>query len=113
MIKTSAVEKYIEALEKKDFIALGNLFTPDGHYCDYCPNKTSQHGYHLYGKEAISMFFQNKFLFRQYSILSPVILNDRQAEFIASFGGCYVMAIASLQQISADGHIRRLTVRPR
>ena len=82
-------------------------------YCDYCPNGTSQHEYHLYGKEAITMFFQNKFLFRQYSILSPVILNERQAEFIASFGGCYVMAIANLQQLSADGYIRRLTVRPR
>ena len=107
MTEHSAIERYIEALETKDFKALGDLFTSDGHYCDYCPNGTSQHEYHLYGKEAITMFFQNKFLFRQYSILSPVILNERQAEFIASFGGCYVMAIANLQQLSADGHIRR------
>lgn len=113
MTEHSAIERYIEALETKDFKALGDLFTSDGHYCDYCPNGTSQHEYHLYGKEAITMFFQNKFLFRQYSILSPVILNERQAEFIASFGGWYVMAIANLQQLSADGHIRRLTVRPR
>lgn len=113
MVETSAIERYIQALEKKDFKVLADLFTPEGHYCDYCPTVTHQHEYHLYGKEAIRMFFQNKFLFRQYSILSPVILNDRQAEFIASFGGCYVMAIANLQQISADGHIRRLTVRPR
>ena len=105
------IEKYIEALENKDFEGLGNLFTRDGHCCDYCPNGTPQHEYHLYGKEAISMFFRNKFLFRQYSILEPVILNDRQAEFIASFGGYNVMAIASLQQLSSDGHIRRLTVR--
>ena len=96
MTEHSAIERYIEALETKDFKALGDLFTSDGHYCDYCPNGTSQHEYHLYGKEAINMFFQNKFLFRQYSILSPVILNDRQAEFIASFGGCYVMAICRL-----------------
>ena len=75
------IEKYIEALENKDFEGLGNLFTKDGHYCDYCPNGTPQHEYHLYG---------------------------RQAEFIASFGGYYVMAIASLQQLSGDGHIRRL-----
>ncbi|MFR5727126.1 MAG: hypothetical protein ACLUEJ_11720 [Clostridium sp.] len=101
----------IEALETKDFKALGDLFTSDGHYCDYCPNGTSQHEYISWKKQ--SLCFQNKFLFRQYSILSPVILNERQAEFIASFGGCYVMAIANLQQLSADGHIRRLTVRPR
>ena len=57
------------------------------------------------------MFFRNKFLFCQSSIIEPVILNSRQAEFIASFGGYNVMDIASLQQLSGDGHIKRLTVR--
>lgn len=107
------VERFVEILENKDFTALGELFTPDGHYCDYCPNGTAQHEYHLYGKEAISMFFRNKFLFRQYSIMESAVLNDRQAEFIASFGGYNIMAIATLQQISEDGRIRRLTVRPK
>ena len=41
------IEKYIEAIENKDFNALGSLFTDDGHYCDYCPNGTLQHEYHL------------------------------------------------------------------
>lgn len=107
----NTIELYIKALEEKDFEGLGNLFTKDGHYCDYCANGTPQHEYHLYGKEAISMFFRNKFLFCQSSIIEPVILNSRQAEFIASFGGYNVMAIASLQQLSGDGHIKRLTVR--
>lgn len=65
------------------------------------------------GKEAISMFFRNKFLFCQYSISSPIVLNSSQAEFIASYSGFHVMAIASLQQLTADGHIRRLTVQPK
>ena len=85
----------------------------NGHYCDYCANGTSQHEFHLYGKEAISMFFRNKFLFCQYSISSPIVLNSSQAEFIASYSSFHVMAIASLQQLTADGHIRRLTVRPK
>ncbi len=107
------IEKYIEAIENKDFYALGGLFTDDGHYCDYCPNGTSQHEYHLYGKEAISMFFRNKFLFRQYAIMESRILNDEQAEFVASFGGYYIMALVDLQSVTDDGHILRLTVRPR
>lgn len=107
------IQKYLTALETKDFEALAELFTKNGHYYDYCANGTSQHEFHLYGKEAISMFFRNKFLFCQYSILSPTILNGSQAEFIASYGGYQVMAIASLQQLTADGHIRRLTVRPK
>ena len=107
------IEKYIDAIENKDYEGLGNLFTKDGHYCDYCANGTPQHDYHLYGKEAISMFFRNKFLCQQYSILEPTVLSPSQAEFIACFGGYHVMAIVTLQQLSADGHIRRLTVRPK
>lgn len=107
------IERYVEVIENKDYTALGNLFTEDGHYCDYCPNGTNQHEYHLYGTEAIQMFFRNKFLFRQYSIMEAHIANDTQAEFIASFGGYQVMAIATIQQVSEDGHIRRLTVRPK
>lgn len=84
------IQKYLTALETKDFEALAELFTKNGHYCDYCANGTSQHEFHLYGKEAISMFFRNKFLFCQYSILSPTILNGSQAELIASYGGYQV-----------------------
>ena len=122
------IQKYLTALETKDFEALAELFTKNGHYCDYCANGTSQRTKPLIAArqrklqalfqqhgvgEAISMFFRNKFLFCQYSILSPTILNGSQAELIASYGGYQVMAIASLQQLTADGHIRRLTVRPK
>ena len=89
------IEKYIDAIENKDYEGLGSLFTKDGHYCDYCANGTAQHDYHLYGREAISMFFRNKFLCRQYSILEPTVLSPSQAEFIACFGGYHVMAIVT------------------
>ena len=107
------IEQFLEIMENKDYTALGELFTADGHYCDYCANGTAQHEYHLYGKEAITMFFRNKLLFRQYSIMEAAVLDEKHAEFIASFGGYNIMAIATLQQLSADGHIKRLTVRPK
>ncbi|MCD8133973.1 MAG: hypothetical protein LUE19_09015 [Clostridiales bacterium] len=107
------IEKYIEALENKDFYELGELFTKDGLYIDYSAFRAGEHEYYLYGKEAISMFFRNKFHFCKYSILEPAVLNNRQAEFIAQFDNHSVMAIVILQQISEDGHIRRLTVRPK
>lgn len=44
------IEKYIDAIENKDYEGLGSLFTKDGHYCDYCANGTAQHDYHLYGR---------------------------------------------------------------
>ena len=107
------IEKYVETMENKDFAALGNLFTDDGVLNDYCSNNSAQPEYHLYGKEAINMFFRNKFLFRRYSIADAEVVNDTQAEFIANFGGYHIMAIATVLEATPDGHIVNLTVRPK
>ena len=42
------IQKYLTALETKDFEALAELFTKNGHYCDYCANGTSQHEFHFH-----------------------------------------------------------------
>ena len=107
------IEKYVEAMENKDFAGLAELFTTDGILCDYCSNSSSQRDYHIYGKAAINMFFRNKFGFRQYSIMSPEVVNDTQAEFIANFGGYHIMAIATVREVDENGFIKRLTVRPK
>ncbi|MBQ7943628.1 MAG: hypothetical protein IJ326_06175 [Lachnospiraceae bacterium] len=107
------IEKYIDAMENKDFAGLADLFTKDGILCDYCSNSSSQREYHIYGREAINMFFRNKFGFRQYSILGAEVVNDTQAEFIANFGGYNIMAIATVREVNEDGLIQRLTVRPK
>jgi hypothetical protein len=107
------IEKYVEAMENKDFAGLAELFTKDGILCDYCTNSSSQREYHIYGREAINMFFRNKFGFRQYSIMSAEVVNDTQAEFIADFGGYHIMAIATVREVSEDGYIKMLTVRPK
>ena len=107
------IEKYVEAMENKDFAGLAELFTKDGILCDYCSNSSNQREYHIYGREAINMFFRNKFGFRQYSILGAQVVNDEQAEFIANFGGYNIMAIATVRETDADGFIKKLTVRPK
>ena len=52
-------------------------------------------------------------LFRRYSIADAEVVNDTQAEFIANFGGCHIMAIATVREATPDGHIVNLTVRPK
>lgn len=55
----TAIEKYVEAMENKDYAGLANLFSPDGIINDYCTNSAAQNEYHIYGREAINMFFRN------------------------------------------------------
>lgn len=107
------IEKYVEAMNNKDFTALAELFTKDGSLCDYCANSSAQKEYHIYGKEAINMFFRNRFGFRQYSIADAEVVNDTQAEFVANFGGYNIMAIATVREVNEDGLIQMLTVRPK
>ncbi len=108
-----AIEKYIDALQKCDNHALAEIFAPDGTLRDYCPNSAGRQEHHVYGREAIDMFFKNKFSFRQYLISDAEIVNDNQAEFVACIGGYYVMAIATVRRVDENGLIARLTVRPK
>lgn len=107
------IEKYVEKMENKDFTGLGELFIPDGILNDYCTANSPQAEYHLYGREAIQMFFRNKFSFRQYSISEAEVVNDTQAEFIAHFGDYHIMAIATVREADENGSIVNLTVRPK
>ncbi len=107
------IEKYIEAMNNKDFAGLAELFAPDGILSDYCTNSAAQSEYHIYGREAINMFFRNKFGFRRYSIAEAEIVNDTQAEFIANFAGYNIMAIATVREANDEGLIEKLTVRPK
>ncbi len=92
-----AIEKYIDALQKCDNKGLSELFTVEGSLADYCPNSSGHHEYHVYGREAIDMFFKNKFSFRQYLISNAEV----------------VMAIATVRRVDENGLIERLTVRPK
>ena len=91
----TAIEKYVEAMENKDYAGLANLFSPDGIINDYCTNSAAQNEYH------------------KYSILDGEVVNSTQAEFIANFGGYNIMAIATVREVTEDGLIKRLTVRPK
>lgn len=108
-----AIEQYIQEMEHKNFAGLSELFSENGSIIDYCAVSTSQREYHVYGKEAINMFFRNRFTFGRCSISEAEVVNDTQAEFVANYDGYFVMAIATVRRLGEDGRIERLTVRPK
>lgn len=108
-----AIEYYIQEMEHKNFTGLSELFSENGSIIDYCAGGPSQREYHVYGQEAISMFFRNRFTFGRCSIAEAEVVNDTQAEFVANYDGYFIMAIATVRRLDADGKIERLTVRPK
>lgn len=76
------IEKYIEAMLNGDYKALAACFAPHCRYFDYCPIGTNRDNYHVYGREAIEMFFHHKFTFRILSITDPVIESETSANFL-------------------------------
>lgn len=106
------IEKYIEAMLNGDYKALAACFAPHCRYFDYCPIGTNRDNYHVYGREAIEMFFHHKFTFRILSITDPVIESETSANFLVAYGGTYLSARATIEMATEDGLIQELTVRP-
>ena len=73
---------------------------------------TNHDNYHVYGKEAIEMFFHHKFTFRILSITDPVIESETSANFLVCYSGTYLYARATIECATEDGLIQELTVRP-
>lgn len=106
------IRQYINAMEAGDFAALGQLFAPNGIYCDFCPEDAGEPKYYCYGREGVDMFFRNRFIFRRFSISESHIVSDTQAYYLAEYGGVYLRALATIQEFDEDGNILHLVVRP-
>lgn len=106
-------EEYLKVMENKDYEGLAALFDTNGSINDYCPNGKGEAAYHVYGKEAIDMFFRNRFTFGHFSISKAVCLDDVNAEFVASYDGYLVFAKATIEKSPTGEKIRRVQIRPR
>ncbi len=112
------IQKFIDAMQAGDYMALSACFTENGRLFDYCPvgkgnHSGSQHvcNFFVHGQKAIEMFFHNKFFFRAISIADPVINDDRSADYFVSYNGEYVYARAQIESFGPDGLIQDLVVR--
>ncbi|MBQ2297531.1 MAG: hypothetical protein IIU74_03375 [Ruminiclostridium sp.] len=106
------IRQYVNAMVNRDSVALSKIFSETSIFVDYCPKDSGRPLIHAYGPEGIDMFFRNQFLFRKFEITDPQIVSDTQAYYYAIYDGYHIRAIATIQEFSDDGEIKRMVVRP-
>ena len=108
----SMINKVMTALTNKDFKGLAECFSKDCRYFDYCPSLGGKENYFVYGKEAVEMFFRNKFVHRHFEASSAVVENESCASFFGSYDAPFVYAGVRIEAFDDDGLIEKLVVSP-
>ena len=106
------IEQAVRALADRDFRLFAGCFSEDGRYYDYCPSQNGKDNYFVYGRDAIEMFFRNRFTFDQLTVSDPVIEDDRTASFFGAYEGPYVFARFRIDALDGNGIIKKAVVHP-
>ena len=106
------IEKLLTALCQGDYLGMAALFSRDCRYFDYCPLLNGKQGYFVYGREAVEMFFRNRFVQDHFEAASPKAEDSRTGSFFGSYDGPFVFARLRIEELDGDGLIRRVTVCP-
>ena len=107
---SSLLEKAINALKDQDYKTFAACFSEDGRYFDYCPSSNGYDNWFLYGKEAIEMFFRNRFAYDYLIVSDPVLEGESKASFFGAYDGPYLFAMLEIAEISDDGLIQKAVV---
>ncbi|BAK44044.1 hypothetical protein [Eggerthella sp. YY7918] len=112
------INDFVAAMQNKDHRALAECFTEECRLFDYCPSVVSRQISFLYGRNAIEMFFHNKFTFGGFGMRDPRIVNERTVNFYADYNGTIIHALAQIENCSDgtcsldDSLIEELVIRP-
>ena len=112
------INDFVAALQAKDHRALAACFTEECRFVDYCPSLVKGQNTFLYGRNAIEMFFHNKFTFGGFSMQDPRITNERTVNFYANYQGAIIHALAQIENCTDgscsldDSLIQELVIRP-
>lgn len=110
------VEKLMNAFSAEDPEAVAACFADDINvsFVDYCPMLADGNNVHLFGKNAIKMFFTDQFyeMNRYFSVSSVAIEDKRNADFFACYRGKYVYARLTIEEFTEEGFIKKAVIRP-
>lgn len=112
------INDFVDAMLAKDHKALAACFTEECRFVDYCPSMGERANSFLHGRNAIEMFFHNRFVFGGFTMLDPRIVNERTVNFYADYNGTKIHALAQIENCNDiscsldDSVIRELVIRP-
>ena len=107
------IADYKKAMEEKNYKALSECFSDHCRLFDYCPSGAGQENFFIYGKQAIDMFYHNKFILGGLTIMDPLIINERTVDFYENISGVIIHAVASIESYDMySGLINEMVIRP-
>lgn len=112
------INDFVSAMQNKDHQALAACFAQECRMIDYCPSTAQRQNSFVYGRNAIEMFFHNKFMFNGFGMLDARVINESTVNFHVDYNGTIVYALAQVESCNdgsctLDGSlIRELVIRP-
>ena len=106
------IERIMNALENRQFRELSECFSKDAVYKDYCPALEGGECSYVCGREAIEMFFRNRFVHNHFEAASIRTESAERATFFGYYDAPFVYASAEIEGLDDEGLVTRFTVRP-
>ena len=106
------IERFMRNMEAKDYKAMADMMSSRCRYIDYCPSTFNMENYHLYGSEAVEMFFRSKFFFGEIQVSDIAVVSNTRANYIVAYGDIHLYVCAKIEEFDEDGKIKVLVVRP-
>lgn len=103
------INDFVSAMQSKDHEALAACFAEECRLFDYCPSVVKRQNSFLFGRNAIEMYYHNKFMFGGFGMLDPRVVNERTVNFYADYNGTIIHALAQIENCT-DGTDRKSVV---
>ena len=112
------INDLVDAMVNKDHKAFAACFDERCRLFDYFPSLAGRHSTFLFGRNAVEMYYHNRFMFDGFTVLDPRITDERTINFYVKYNDTVVHALAQLENCT-DGSctldhslIKELVIRP-
>lgn len=108
----SLLKEFLNKMKSSDILGLTDLFDIDATLDDYCQSGMFNTETHLIGREAIDMYFSNRFIFQTYLFKNGELHDDSHGEMEVMIVGALKRVSVHLQEVTEDRKIKSLVINP-